>query len=64
MFIVSPLGAVPKKTNGVQIGWRRIHDLSSPNGLSVKDGLPQEFGSHTKLSTAQSSLRNTAKAAS
>jgi hypothetical protein len=36
-FIVSPLGAVPKKANGVQTGWRRIHDLLSPNGSSVND---------------------------
>ncbi len=43
--IISPLGAVPKKANGVQTGWRRIHDLSSPHGSSVNDGIPQEFGS-------------------
>jgi len=39
-YIISPLGAVPKKTNGVQTGWRRIHDLSFPKGLSVNDGIP------------------------
>jgi hypothetical protein len=44
-FIVSPLGAVPKKANGIQTGWRCIHDLSSPNGSSVNDGIPPEFGS-------------------
>jgi hypothetical protein len=44
-FVVSPLGAVPKMANGVQTGWRRIHDLSSPNGSSVNDGIPSEFGS-------------------
>ena len=44
-FVVSPLGAVPKMANGVQTGWRRIHDLSSPNGFSVNDGIPPEFGS-------------------
>jgi hypothetical protein len=44
-YVVSPLGAVPKMANGIQTGWRRIHDLSSPNGSSVNDGIPPEFGS-------------------
>jgi hypothetical protein len=43
-FVVSPLGAAPKMANGTQTGWRRIHDLSSPNGSSVNDGIPLEFG--------------------
>jgi hypothetical protein len=41
-FTVSPLGAVSKKmANGMQTGWCHIHDLSSPNGSSVNDGIPQ-----------------------
>ena len=31
-FYCSPLGLVPKISNGVQTGWRRIFDLSSPAG--------------------------------
>jgi hypothetical protein len=45
--ISSPLGAVPKKANGIQTGWRRIHDLSYPKENSVNDGIPQQFGSLT-----------------
>jgi hypothetical protein len=44
-FVVSPLGAAPKMAHEVQTGWRRIHDLSFPNGSSVNDGIPSEFGS-------------------
>jgi hypothetical protein len=44
-YICSPLGAVQKKANGVQTGWRRIHDLSFPAGSSVNDGIPKHFGS-------------------
>ena len=40
----SPIGLVPKQANGVQSGWRVIFDLSSPEGSSVKDGIPKEFG--------------------
>lgn len=36
----SPLGLVPKHDGG----WRRIHDLSFPYGLSVNDGIPLEWG--------------------
>src|SRR5213596_512992 len=39
---VLPLGLVPKPENGVQIGWRLIFDLSSPEGASVNDGIPKE----------------------
>src|SRR5207247_266828 len=41
---ISPLGAVEKKNNGVHTGWRRIHDLSNPPGISVNDGIPQSYG--------------------
>jgi hypothetical protein len=40
----SPLGLVPKVTNGVQTGWRRIFDLSYPQGESVNDGIPSQYG--------------------
>ena len=40
----SPIGLVPKETNGVQSGWRVIFDLSSPEGTSVNDGIPKEYG--------------------
>jgi hypothetical protein len=35
---------VPKTANGVQNGWRVIFDLSSPEGASVNDGIPNEYG--------------------
>lgn len=40
----SPLGLVPKASNGVQTGWRRIFDLSSPTGASVNDGIAPHYG--------------------
>ena len=43
-YICSPLGLVPKKTDGVQTGWRLIFDLSAPSGKSVNDGIPTECG--------------------
>ena len=39
-FISSPLGLVPK-SNGT---WRRIHHLSHPEGSSVNEFIPQEWG--------------------
>ena len=39
-FISSPLGLVPK-SNGT---WRRIYHLSHPEGSSVNDFIPQEWG--------------------
>ena len=39
-YVCSPLGLVPKHDGG----WRRIHDLSFPNGQSVNDGIPHEWG--------------------
>ena len=44
-YVSSPLGAVQKKSNGAFTGWRRIHDLSFPHGLSVNDGIPAGYGS-------------------
>jgi hypothetical protein len=40
----SPIGLVPKHTDGIQSGWRVIFDLSSPEGASVNDGIPKEYG--------------------
>jgi hypothetical protein len=44
-YFCSPIGLVPKLIDGVQMGWRIIFDLSSPEGFSVNDGIPREFGS-------------------
>lgn len=35
-FISSPLGLIPKADGG----WRRIHDLSYPQGYSVNNHIP------------------------
>ena len=43
-FFCSPIGLVPKQANGVQSGWRVIFNLSSPEGFSVNDGIPKEYG--------------------
>jgi hypothetical protein len=40
----SPLGLVPKKTDGIQTGWRTIFDLSCPHGSSVNDNIPAHYG--------------------
>ena len=44
-YFCSPLGLTPKMADGIQTGWRTIFDLSSPEGSSVNDGIPKEFGS-------------------
>ena len=43
-YYCSPIGVVPKKSDGVQTGWRVIFDLSCPTGRSVNDNIPQEYG--------------------
>ena len=43
-YYCSPIGVVPKKTDGIQTGWRVIFDLSCPTGHSVNDSIPQEYG--------------------
>ena len=43
-YFCSPLGLVPKKRDGIQTGWRMIFDLSHPEGRSVNDGIPKQFG--------------------
>jgi len=40
----SPIGLVPKMTDGIQTGWRLIFDLSSPKHRSVNDGIPPHYG--------------------
>jgi len=40
-YYVSLLGAVKNQSNGGFNGWRRIHDLSCPNGKSVNDGIKE-----------------------
>ena len=40
---VSPIGVIPKKNQKNK--WRMIHDLSSPNGSSVNDGISKEVSS-------------------
>jgi hypothetical protein len=42
-FISSPLGLVPKSDGA----WRRIHHLSHPQGNSVNDHIPPEWGTLT-----------------
>lgn len=44
-YYISPLGLVPKKSEGQVAGWRRIHDLSAPTGHSVNDGIPKHYSS-------------------
>ena len=39
-LVVSPIGLHPKKEPGQ---FRLIHDLSSPHGSSVNDGIPKDF---------------------
>jgi len=43
-YFCSPIGLVHKQTDGLQTGWRVIFDLSSPQGSSVNDGIPKEYG--------------------
>ena len=43
-YFCSPIGLVPKLSNGIQTGWRVIFDLSSPEGDSVNDNIPKQYG--------------------
>ena len=43
-YYCSPIGLVPKLSEGKQAGWRTIFNLSSPEGHSVNDGIPKEYG--------------------
>ena len=53
-FCISPLGVVPKKTPGE---FRLIHHLSFPKGLSINDGIPEEFSS-VSFATIQDAIKN------
>ena len=44
-YYCSPIGLIPKLVDGKQTGWRTIFDLSSPEGHSVNDGIPKQYGS-------------------
>ena len=57
----SPIGLVPKMTDGVQTGWRLIFDLSSPEHRSVNDGIPPRYGSIV-YETLQDAIRLVARA--
>ena len=57
----SPIGLVPKMANGVQVGWRVIFDLCSPEGSSVNNGIPIEFGTIT-YETLSDAIRLVAQA--
>jgi Reverse transcriptase (RNA-dependent DNA polymerase) len=60
-YYCSPLGLVPKVAEGVQTGWRRIFDLSSPAGNSVNDYIPSAYGT-LKYETFDSAVQAIAKA--
>ena len=60
-YFCSPIGLVPKRTDGIQTGWRLIFDLSCPDGTSVNDGIPQEYGS-ISYEALQSAIGLVAKA--
>ena len=53
-YFCSSIGVVPKRTDGIQMGWRLIFDLSCPDGKSVNDGIPVSYGaiSYESLRTA------------
>lgn len=52
-FCISPLGVVPKKTPGE---FRLIHHPSFPKGLSINDGIPEEFSS-VSYATIQDAIK-------
>ena len=60
-YFCSPIGLVPKLDDGIQMGWRVIFDLSSPEGHSVNDGIPKEYGSIT-YETLNDAIRLVAQA--
>jgi len=47
--------------DGTQTGWRTIFDLSSPEGHSVNDGIPKEYGSIV-YETIENAIRLVAQA--
>ena len=64
-YYCSPIGIVPKRTDGTQTGWRMIFDLSYPESESVNDGIPKEFGAinYEPLDTAIQLVAQTGKGA-
>ena len=60
-YFCSPIGLVPKKSDGIQTGWRNIFDLSCPEFSSVNDGIPKEYGAIT-YETLQDAMNLVAKA--
>lgn len=48
---VSPIGIIPKSHKPGK--WRLIHDLSSPNGASINDGISPEWSSLAYVSLEQ-----------
>jgi hypothetical protein len=44
-YFCSPISVVPKRTDGIQMGWCLIFDLSCPDGKSFNDGIPVDYGS-------------------
>lgn len=49
VFQISPLGLVPKKTEGE---FRLIHHLPFPNGFSLNDGIPLDYTSVSDATVA------------
>ena len=64
-YFCSPIGVVPKCTDGIQMGWRLIFDLSYPDGKSVNDGIPVDYGaiSYKSLRTAIRMVAKTGRGA-
>ena len=60
-YFCSPVGLVPKKSDGTQTGWRIIFDLSCPEFSSVNDGIPKEYGAII-YETLQDAMNIVAKA--
>jgi hypothetical protein len=60
-YFCSPIGLVPKLSDGSQTGWRTIFDLSAPRGHSVNDAIPQTYGTIT-YETTQDAIRLVAQA--
>ena len=60
-YYCSPIGLVPKKTDGIQTDWRTIFDLSCPESSSVNDGIPKEYGT-IAYETLQDAMRLVAAA--
>src|SRR5204862_5901012 len=60
-YFCSPIRLVPKLSDGVQVGWRVIFDLSSPESRSVNDGIPKKYGAIV-YETLHDAIKLTSKA--